>query len=55
MDIIHSTSHFNKKPKFAFLERGGGKKKLSVFGMKPVEQLGPARGWPPASPFPASV
>lgn len=50
MAIIHSTSHFNKKPKFAFLERGG-KHKVGVFGLEPVEQLSSAQGWPPASLF----
>jgi len=54
VDIIHSTSRFNKKPKFIFW-REEGKKARSVFGLKPVEQPGSARGWPPAYPFPASV
>lgn len=48
--IIHSTSHFNKKPKFAFLEREG-KHRVGVFGLERVEQLGSAQGWPPASLF----
>lgn len=48
--IIPSTSRFNKKPKFAFSERGG-KHKIGVFGLEPVEQLGSAQGWPPASLF----
>lgn len=47
---IHSMSHFNKKPNPAFLERGR-KHKVGVFGLEPVEQLGCAQGWPPASLF----
>lgn len=48
--IIHSMSHFNKKTKFAFLERGG-KHKVGMFGLEPVEQCSFAQGWPPASLF----
>lgn len=47
VDIIHSTSHFNKKPKFIFLERGGKR----TFQCSVWRLLSSARAGPQQTPF----